>query len=149
LSWLNTETRNPQKRFILANVQVCHKKQLPHFYLNAMISLVWLVNGLFCKLLNLVPRHREIVARILGEEHSFLLTKTIGVLEILMAAWVFSRKNYRLAAIVQALLVGIMNIIEFVLAPDLLLFGRINILFAAAFIVLVLVNGKVNQKTFV
>jgi hypothetical protein len=115
--------------------------------LNAAIAVVWLVNGLFCKLLNLVPRHQEIVARILGDEHSFLLTKTIGIMEIFMAVWVFSRKNFRLAAIVQAVLVGAMNIIEFLLAPDLLLFGRINILFAAAFIVLVLVNGKVYQKT--
>jgi hypothetical protein len=128
-------------------VQENKGKPLPRFYLNAAIAVVWLANGLFCKLLNLVPRHREIVARILGDEHSFFLTKTIGVLEILMAAWVFSRKNYRLAAIVQAGIVGTMNIIEFILAPDLLLFGRINILFAAAFIVLVLVNGKVNQKT--
>jgi DoxX-like family len=123
------------------------RKQLPRFYLNAAIAVVWLVNGLFCKLLNLVPRHQEIVARILGDEHSFLLTKTIGIMEIFMAVWVFSRKNFRLAAIVQAVLVGAMNIIEFLLAPDLLLFGRINILFAAAFIVLVLVNGKVYQKT--
>jgi hypothetical protein len=122
------------------------RKQLPRFYLNAAIAVVWLVNGLFCKLLNLVPRHQEIVARILGDEHSFLLTKTIGIMEIFMAVWVFSRKNFRLAAIVQAVLVGAMNIIEFLLAPDLLLFGRINILFAAAFIVLVLVNGKVYQK---
>jgi hypothetical protein len=123
------------------------RKQQPRFYLNAAIAVVWLVNGLFCKLLNLVPRHQEIVARILGDEHSFLLTKTIGIMEIFMAVWVFSRKNFRLAAIVQAVLVGAMNIIEFLLAPDLLLFGRINILFAAAFIVLVLVNGKVYQKT--
>jgi hypothetical protein len=140
--------RNRPKRFILAHVQVNRKKQLPHIYFNALIGLVWLANGLFCKLLNLVPRHQEIVARILGEEHSFLLTKTIGVLEILMAVWIFSRKHFRLAAIVQAVIVGAMNIIEFLLAPDLLLFGRINILFAAAFIVLVLINGKVYQKSF-
>jgi hypothetical protein len=129
-------------------VQVNKRKQLPDLYLNGLISLVWLVNGLFCKLLNLVPRHQEIVARILGDEHSFLLTKTIGLLEIFMAAGVFSRKNFRVAAVMQAILVGAMNIIEFLLAPDLLLFGRINILFAAAFIVLVLVNGKVYQKSF-
>ena len=127
-------------------MQVKQKKQLPHFYLNALIGLVWLVNGLFCKLLNLVPRHQEIVGRILGDEHSGLLTKVIGVLEIAMAVWVFSRKKFRLAAIMQAVLIAAMNIIEFLMAPDLLLFGRINILFAAAFIVLVLVNGGVYQK---
>jgi hypothetical protein len=127
-------------------VQLRTKKQLPHFYFNLFIALVWLVSGLICKLLNLVPRHHAIVARILGEENSLLYTKIIGVLEIAMAAWVFSRRNFRLAAIVQAVSITAMNIIEFLVAPDLLLFGRMNILFAAAFIVLVLVNGKVNQK---
>jgi hypothetical protein len=30
------------------------------------IALVWLANGLLCKVLGLVPRHEAIVARILG-----------------------------------------------------------------------------------
>jgi hypothetical protein len=34
--------------------------------LNYGIASVWIANGLFCKLLNLVPRHQRIVARILG-----------------------------------------------------------------------------------
>ena len=50
--------------------------------LTILISLVWLINGLFCKVMNLVPRHQLIVARILGEEYAGILTKTIGVLEI-------------------------------------------------------------------
>jgi hypothetical protein len=37
-------------------------------------------------------------------------------------------------------IVGTMNVIEFTLAPDLLLFGRMNIVFAAIFIVLIYVN---------
>jgi hypothetical protein len=127
-------------------VQKNRKKQLPHFYLNAFIALVWLVSGLLCKLLDLVPRHQEIVGRILGDEHSFLLTKIIGVLEIAIAAWVFSRKKFHLAAVVQAVLVAAMNVIEFLMAPDLLFFGRVNILFAAAFIILVLVNGRLHEN---
>jgi hypothetical protein len=130
-------------------MQENRNKRLPHFYLNTFIAMVWLASGLFCKLLDLVPRHQQIVGRILGEEHSVFLTKTIGVLEILIALWVFSRKKFRLAAVLQAVLVGVMNIIEFLLAPDLLLFGRINVLFAAAFIVLVLVNGRAHKKNSV
>ncbi len=34
--------------------------------LNYLIAAVWIANGLFCKVLNLVPRHQEIVARIIG-----------------------------------------------------------------------------------
>jgi hypothetical protein len=52
--------------------------------LTISISLVWLINGLYCKVLNFVPRHEMIVSRILGEEYSFIFTKTIGFSEILM-----------------------------------------------------------------
>lgn len=98
------------------------------------IAGVWLVNGLFCKVLNVVPRHQQIVARILGEAHSTLLTKTIGGLEMLMAIWILSRLHQRLCIAVQILLVATMNVIEFLLAPDLLLFGKGNIIIATGFI---------------
>ncbi len=38
-----------------------------HQLLTYAIASVWLVNGLFCKVLNWVPRHQFIVARILGK----------------------------------------------------------------------------------
>lgn len=115
-------------------------KRLLNTVLNVGISLVWLVNGLFCKLLNLVPRHQQIVARILGEDYAAIITKTIGILEILMVVWILSRVQSRWCAIMQIIVVAVMNIIEFVLVPDLLLFGRINILVAALFIVIIAVN---------
>lgn len=40
-----------------------------HRILTYLIAAVSLINGLFCKVLNLVPRHRQIVAEILGEDH--------------------------------------------------------------------------------
>jgi putative exporter of polyketide antibiotics len=49
---------------------------------NYLIAAVWLINGLFCKLFNLVPRHQEIVSNILGHEHAALLTKLIGLGEL-------------------------------------------------------------------
>ena len=60
-------------------------KDLMHFFmninklLNYCIAAVWLANGLFCKVLNLVPRHQQIVAHILGEQYSVMFTKAIGV----------------------------------------------------------------------
>ena len=110
------------------------------------IAGVWLINGLFCKILNLVPRHQQIVARILGEEHSFVLTKTIGAMEVLMAVWVVSRIHSKAATVIQIFLVAIMNIIEFIFAPDLLLFGRLNILVATFFIVILVLNGVLYQR---
>lgn len=93
-------------------------------------SLVWLINGLFCKVLNLVPRHQQIVAEILGETYARPLTFAIGISEVFMAIWIISRKYSRLSAIAQILLIVSMNIMEFVLAAHLLLWGRFNIVFA-------------------
>lgn len=104
------------------------------------IASVWLINGLFCKILNLVPRHELIVARILGESHAVLITKTIGVLEVLMAVWVLSRIKPRWCAIFQMIVVAVMNFIEFVRAPDLLFFGHLNAAVAAVFIGVVFLN---------
>lgn len=104
-----------------------------------LISLVWLINGLFCKVLNLVPRHQLIVARILGEEHALLLTKTIGLLEILMFIWILTGFKSRLCTIFQIIVVLSMNIIEFVLAPDLLLFGKLNLFVAFTFTVVLVI----------
>ena len=118
-----------------------------HNILTLLISTVWLVNGLFCKILNLVPRHREIVARILGEEHSLVLTKTIGTLEILMAFWVFSRIKVRICTLFQVVLVATMNVIEFILTPDLLLFGRLNIFIATIFIAGLVLNDQLYHRS--
>lgn len=107
---------------------------------NIAIALVWIINGIYCKVLNYVPRHQLIVARILGETHAELLTRTIGVLEAGMAVWILSRIKSRWCALAQILLVAAMNIIEFIVVPDLLLFGRINIIIAAVFILVIYLN---------
>jgi uncharacterized membrane protein YphA (DoxX/SURF4 family) len=108
--------------------------------LTIAIALVWLINGLFCKILNLVPRHQQIVARILGEEYAGLFTKLIGVAEIAMCIWILSRIKSRFCAITQIIVIATMNIIEFILASDLLLFGKMNLPFAALLIVVIFMN---------
>ncbi|MES2388528.1 MAG: DoxX-like family protein [Bacteroidota bacterium] len=108
--------------------------------INFAIAAVWLINGLFCKVLNLVPRHRLIVAEILGEAHATLLTTLIGVSEVLMSVWILSAIKPKYAALATITLVLLMNILEFILAPGLLLFGRLNALVAVAFAFLVYYN---------
>ena len=108
--------------------------------LNYLIAAVWLANGLFCKLLNGVPRHQEIVARILGNGYSAPLTRLIGLSEIAMAVWIISGFWARLNAITQVAIIATMNVLEFILAPDLLLWGRFNLLFAFLFMLLILYN---------
>jgi uncharacterized membrane protein YphA (DoxX/SURF4 family) len=118
--------------------------------LTIAISLVWLINGLFCKVLDMVPRHREIVARILGEDISYFATKAIGVSEILVFIWILSGIKSRWCALFQIIIVATMNTIEFFQAPDLLLYGRANAIVATFFITVVFLNefviGKTNGK---
>lgn len=114
--------------------------------LTTFICLVWLVNGLFCKVLNLVPRHQEIVTRILGEQYSWLFTKAIGVSEIVMVVWIVSKIKSRFCAVFQMGIVGTMNIIEFILASDLLLFGKMNTVFASIFMALIYGNEFLLSK---
>ena len=87
-----------------------------------------------------MPRHQQIVERILGEHHARLLTILIGIAEIMMVVWILSRWKARLCAITQIVVIGMMNIIELILAKDLLLWGSLNIIFAFAFMVLIYLN---------
>lgn len=111
------------------------------------IALVWLINGLFCKLLNFVPRHKMIVSRLFGEAHAHSIIKTIGVLEVFMVVWILSGIRSRWCAFTQIVVVALMNIVEFMLVPDLLLFGRINAIFAVFFIALVYATAVMAKET--
>ncbi len=111
-----------------------------------LISSVWIVNGLFCKLLNLVPRHEQIVSRILGNDFSRPLTILIGLLEIGMASWILTGVKIRLNVFAQIAIVITMNIIEFILAPDLLMWGKLNSFFALCFVVAVYVNYRLRPN---
>jgi hypothetical protein len=115
-------------------------------WLTILIATVWFVNGFVCKVLDLVPRHREIVGRILGDSYARSLTPIIGGLEILMAIWVVTRIRSRLCAVVQIVVVMTMNILEFFLTPDLLLFGRLNILIAIGFVAVIYYNEFVPGR---
>jgi hypothetical protein len=116
--------------------------------LNYCIAAVWLANGLFCKVLNLVPRHQQIVARILGEHYATPLTKTIGVAEIAMSVWIVMGILPRLNAVIQIMVIAVMNVLEFILVPDLLLWGRLNLIFAFMFILVIWCNEfNFRQKT--
>lgn len=117
-----------------------------HIILTYIIATVWLANGLFCKVLNLVPRHEQIVARILRNDYSRPLTILIGLSEIVMAIWVLTKFKSKFNAIAQMTVVATMNIIEFTVVPDLLLWGKLNIVFAFMFIGLVYYNEFVLIK---
>ena len=103
-------------------------------YVKYFIAAVWIVNGLLCKVLSLI------VARILDQEHAGFLTMSIGVAEILMGIWIISGFLPKLNAISQIIIIAVMNILEFLIVPDLLLWGRGNLIFACLFIALIYMN---------
>lgn len=111
------------------------------------ISIVWIVNGFFCKVLNLVSRHEQIVGRILSNEYSRPLTILIGLSEIMMAIWILSGYKTKLNVISQILIVAIMNSLEYILVPNLLLWGKLNSVFALMFILVIYLNEfYLNEK---
>ena len=68
------------------------------------------------------------------------MTTAIGISEILMALWILSGYLPRLNALTQMVVVAIMNILEFLMVPELLLWGKFNLLFAFLFILLIFYN---------
>jgi uncharacterized membrane protein YphA (DoxX/SURF4 family) len=83
-----------------------------HLALRIMIGSVWVFHGLYSKLLNGIPRHRLIVARILGEPAAEVATIAIGVMELLLGLWVMLHRWPRWCAVVQTAAILAMNTLE-------------------------------------
>lgn len=99
------------------------KSRVVHTVLNFFIALVWLINGLYSKVLGFTPRHEAIVARILGDDFAHPLTILIGISEIFMAVWIISKFSATLNTYAQIFIVITMNILETNRTPDLLYLG--------------------------
>lgn len=117
-----------------------------HLTLTILIGLVWFINGLICKVLGLVPRHEAIVSRILGDTYASEITIAIGLGEVALAIWIWSRLFSRVHTWLQIALVATMNVLEFFIAADLLLWQKWNAVHAAAFILLVFANEYIVKK---
>ncbi len=108
-------------------------------------------NGLLCKVLGLVPRHERIVSEILGNSFSRELTVLIGLAEVGMAIWVWTDYWPRWNARLQIFAILIMNVLEWLLVPHLLLWGKWNSLFALLFCALIfywqfILGAQINRK---
>lgn len=120
-----------------------------HKLLTYCITAIWFANGFFCKVLNFVPRHQQIVANILGDKYSRTLTILIGLAETAMAVWILSGIKTRLNAVTQIIIIATMNTLEFFLVPGLLLWGKYNSVFAFLLIVSVYYNEFYLNKKLV
>ncbi len=115
-------------------------------FFRLFFAAVWFINGIYCKILDQVPRHREIVSQILGADHAALLTQLIGFSEVIMALWILSGYRWKWSCAAQISAVALMNLLELILVPDLLLFGRMNAIVALAYILLVGWAGYFHKK---
>lgn len=88
------------------------------------IGAVWVFHGLYSKLLNGVPRHREIVVRVVGEEFATPLTKLVGVGEVFLGFWTWSGRARKTCAATQTVALVSMNSLEISRANDLLISAR-------------------------
>ncbi|MEN9547454.1 MAG: hypothetical protein RIR12_45 [Bacteroidota bacterium] len=116
--------------------------------LKVLIAGVWLVNGLWCKVLNYVPRHQAIVSAIVGSHYAHWVTNIIGWAEMLMAIWIISEYKSKLNTATQIAAIAMMNIIECIVTPHLLLWGRWNAFFALLFILVIYFQEYWFKKTY-
>jgi len=75
------------------------------------IALVWIYEGLWCKVLGHSANHTAVISAVpfIGARGSHLALIALGLLECGIAAWVLSGKRLREAAIVQTVLLVAMN----------------------------------------
>src|SRR5262245_52844178 len=91
--------------------------------LTPSLAAVWLVHGLYNKLLGGSPRHLAIVQAVpgLGGASGARVLVAVGIAEVAIAAWMISRRAPILCALVQTLLLLSMNVVELTFARPLLL----------------------------
>lgn len=115
--------------------------------LKLIIAAIWLINGLLCKVFNFVPRHQQIVADILGADISKPFTIIIGIAEVIMSIWILTGWKPRLNAITQIIVITTMNILEFIMVPELLLWGKWNLVWALLLILIIyFYEFRLNEK---
>ncbi len=85
------------------------------------IALVWLLFGLLFKALDAVPRHRQIVARVVGTERAGAILWLVALTEIGLGGWMLVGHQLRLCMVIQTALIAAMNTLELWKACDLLL----------------------------
>jgi len=75
------------------------------------IALVWLYQGLWCKVLGGSAHHQAVVAAVpfIGPAASRAAVMALGLIECALAAWVLSGRQLRTAAIAQTALLAAMN----------------------------------------
>lgn len=104
----------------------------PATYVRIAIGCVWLLFGLVFKALDGLPRHRAIVARVLGEEHATLVKNLVALGEVGIGLWMLSGHHLRACMALQTAAILAMNALELRYARDLLVAPRAMVVANAA-----------------
>ena len=66
------------------------QSNMVHTVAQIAIGSVWGFHRCYSKILNGIPRHRLIVGKILGTANAGVLTKAIGLLEVMLGIWAYT-----------------------------------------------------------
>lgn len=88
-----------------------------------LVAAVWLVHGLYNKLLAGSPRHLAIVQSVpgLSGRRGIYMLAAVGIFEVLIGMWVLSRRAAWTCAATQSVALLSMNVVELIYARRLLL----------------------------
>jgi hypothetical protein len=89
-------------------------------WLRIGIALVWLLFGLVFKLANALPRHRQIVARVVGQRASRRMTMLVALGESALGMWMLTGRFLPVCVGIQMIVIVAMNTLELRYARDLL-----------------------------
>jgi hypothetical protein len=89
-------------------------------WLSLGVGAVWLIFGLLFKALDAVPRHRRIVARVVGNQRAGTVLWLVALAEIGLGVWMLSGHVLVPCMAAQTLLIIAMNALELRHARDLL-----------------------------
>jgi hypothetical protein len=117
-----------------------------HKLIRASISLVWLYQGLWCKVLGGAPHHEAVVSAVpfIGSAASRAVVIALGLLECGIAAWVLSGWQLRKAAVAQTALLAGMNAAGLIWAWRLLPDPAGMLLQNFAFVLLIWIAAEVQ-----
>lgn len=111
--------------------------------IRASIAAVWLYEGLWCKILGRMPSQLDVVESVprLGPQFGRAFLKSLGIVEVAIAVWVVLGLAPGLCAIVQTVLLVVLNVNGLVWARHVIHDPAGMVVKNAAFLILVWVCG--------
>ena len=102
-----------------------------------LTAAVWFTFGMVFKVFDVIPRHRQIVAAVLGSEMAAPATILVGLAEVTLGLWFLAGFRARTCALLQTIAIIVMNALELTYARSLLLAPVPMVMANAAFLSLV------------